>query len=403
MGLVAHYTQTLMRRLFLFLTLLSMAAPSLPAAAPAKPAKPAQPASRQRTEAELQVIAAQIEQVRQQVQRDAVARDRLARELRAAEQTVASARSQLAQLRAQRDQRATARERLRDQRRERQTRLAADRAQLAKQLRALYLLGRQDPLLLLLNQHDPGEAARRLTYGGYIGRFRASQIDRINADIASIDDLDRKIAAEDQRLSELEGRQRVQVGELEKARVQRGKVLVSLEQEAQNRVQSLARLQRQQAALEAVLKEINRALERFSAGPNDAFAKLRGKLGWPVEGRLAARFGEIRAGSVRWNGVLVVAERGTPVRAIHAGRVAYADWLPGLGQLLIIDHGGGYLSLYGHNDQLYKSTGATVAPGEVVAAVGDTGGRDQPELYFEIRSGGKPIDPRPWFSRPTPP
>ena len=195
----------------------------------------------------------------------------------------------------------------------------------------------------------------------------------------------------------------MQVGELEKARAQRGKVLVSLEQEAQNRVQSLARLQRQQAALEAVLKEINRALERFSAGPNDAFAKLRGKLGWPVEGRLAARFGEIRAGSVRWNGVLVAAERGTPVRAIHAGRVAYADWLPGLGQLLIIDHGGGYLSLYGHNDQLYKSAGATVTPGEVVAAVGDTGGRDQPELYFEIRSGGKPIDPRPWFNRPNPP
>ena len=402
-----------MRRLIITLVLLSVVAPSLQAAAPNRPgaratapaatANPAKPPDRQRTEAELQAIAAQIEQVRLQVQRDAVERDRLAGELRAAERTVASARSQLQQLRAQRDQRAAARERLQVQRRERQARLAAGRDQLARQLRALYLLGRQDPLLMLLNQQDPGEAARRLTYGSYIGRFRATQIDQINADIASIDDIDQQIAAEDRHLAELEGRQKMQVGELEQARVQRGRVLVSLEQEAQNRVQSLARLQRQQAALETLLKEINRALERFSAGPNDAFAKLRGKLGWPVEGKLAARFGEIRAGSVRWNGVLVVAERGTPVRAIHAGRVAYADWLPGLGQLLIIDHGGGYLSLYGHNDQLYKTAGATVTPGEVVAAVGDSGGRDQPELYFEIRSGGKPIDPRPWFNRPNPP
>jgi len=100
---------------------------------------------------------------------------------------------------------------------------------------------------------------------------------------------------------------------------------------------------------------------------------------------------------VKWDGVLVATERGAPVRAIYQGRVVYADWLPGLGLLTIVDHGDGYLSLYGHNDHLYKAVGERVGAGEPVAAAGDSGGRTRPELYFEIRKAGRPVDPRPWF------
>jgi murein hydrolase activator len=144
------------------------------------------------------------------------------------------------------------------------------------------------------------------------------------------------------------------------------------------------------------------AMERFPVEGNDAFTRLRGKLAWPVSGRVVARFGEARAGGVHWDGVLVATQRGAPVKAVCQGRVIYADWLPGLGLLTIVDHGDGYLSLYGHNERLYKAAGEQVAAGDTIAAAGDSGGSARPELYFEIRKGGKPVDPRPWFKAPDP-
>jgi septal ring factor EnvC (AmiA/AmiB activator) len=133
-----------------------------------------------------------------------------------------------------------------------------------------------------------------------------------------------------------------------------------------------------------------------------AFGRTRGQLTWPVAGRLTAQFGTRRATGVSWEGVVIATERGSPVAAVAAGRVVYADWLPGLGLLVIVDHGEGYMSLYGHNDRLLKAVGDPVAAGETLAAAGDTGGRATPELYFEIRRAGKPVDPAPWFRSPNP-
>ena len=151
------------------------------------------------------------------------------------------------------------------------------------------------------------------------------------------------------------------------------------------------------------LRELRRAAPQFPSDARSPFAAMRGKLAWPTSGRLIARFGQQRAGTVRWEGVLISATRGTPVRAVYRGRVVYADWLAGLGLLLIIDHGGGFLSLYGHNEQLFRGVGDQVAPGDTVASVGDSGGRTQPELYFEIRQGARPLDPAPWFRDRQPP
>jgi septal ring factor EnvC (AmiA/AmiB activator) len=357
---------------------------------------------RHRTEADLKAIASQIERVQEQVRRDAVARDRLSRDLRESEESVSSVRGELARLRAERAERAATRARLEADRRARQASLARTQESLAAQIRAAYILGRNEPLKLLLNQKDPAQAGRNFVYYGYFGRMRASQIHAINDNISKIDELQQKIDDEDTHLARLESAQKDQLGQLEQARQRRGKVLASLEQESKNRSEALARLQRQQAALEKLLKDLNRALEKFPVDANDAFAKLRGALAWPAEGRLVAHFGETRAGGVKWNGVLIAAERGTPVRAIYHGRVAYADWLPGLGLLMIIDHGNGYLSLYGHNERLFKAAGAQVRAGDTIAGVGDSGGRSQDELYFEIRKAGKPVDPRPWFKSANP-
>jgi septal ring factor EnvC (AmiA/AmiB activator) len=253
-----------------------------------------------------------------------------------------------------------------------------------------------------LNQKDPALAGRMFAYYSYFGRARAGQIKLIEDDLQRLAELDGELAAEDQQLAQLEKQQRAQLHELEQARTQRSHVLESLEAQSHTRAQNLERLHSQQAGLEKLLRELRTAMERFPLEGNDAFARLRGKLAWPVSGRLVARFGDARAGGVHWDGVLVATERGAPVKAVCQGRVIYADWLPGLGLLTIVDHGDGYLSLYGHNERLYKAAGEPVAAGEALAAAGDSGGSSRPELYFEIRKGGKPVDPRPWFRAPDP-
>ena len=145
------------------------------------------------------------------------------------------------------------------------------------------------------------------------------------------------------------------------------------------------------------MRELRRALERIDKFPTDskdAFAKLRGKLAWPVAGKLLASFGQTRAGGVKWDGVLVSGAQGTPVRAVYHGRVVYADWLSGLGLLTIIDHGDGYLSLYGHNERLYKEVGERVTAGDTIATVGDSGGRLDARAVLRNPQGGRPDRPQ---------
>lgn len=360
-------------------------------------------AERARTEADLKAVASQIEKVRQQVRRDAVERDRLARDLASAEGSVARTREELERLRRERGEREQERARLATEKRTFEARLGTAREALADQVRAAYQIGPREPLRLLMNQRDPARLGRTFAYYGYFGRARADQMSLINADIARIEEADARIAAEDAELRRLEEARRTQLDDLEDARRQRSRVLAELTAESRDRQLSLKRLQSQQATLEKLLKDLDRALRDFPVDANDAFGKLRGRLGWPVTGKLAARFGDKRAGGVRWNGMLIATERGAPVKAVYQGRVAYADVLPGLGLLLIIDHGNGYLSLYGHNDKLFKAAGSEVRAGETVAAAGDSGGRARPELYFEIRRAGRPVDPTPWLNGRTPP
>ena len=339
----------------------------------------------------------EIERVTRQVSNDEVEKSRLSKELRSAELSVGKAREGLEGVRRQRAETAARRTALAAEQKQRESDLSRERAELAGQLRAAYMIGREEPLKLLLNQKDPERAGRMFAYYGYFGRARAGQIHQIEDNVQTLAQLDTQLEAEDGKLAELEKSQKAQLADLEDARQHRSVVLASLEAESHTRTESLERLRSQQAGLEKLLSELRRALEKFPVDTNDAFARLRGKLAWPVSGRVVARFGETRAGGVKWDGVLVATERGSPVRAVSQGRVIYADWLPGLGLLTIIDHGNGYMSLYGHNERLYKAVGEQVAAGDAIASAGDSGGTQRPELYFEIRKGGHPVDPRPWF------
>jgi septal ring factor EnvC (AmiA/AmiB activator) len=365
----------------------------------------AEDANPAKAEADLKAVRSQIDKVRAEMERDAGKRDQLTRELEESEKTVGTARGALEKLRRERALHTARRAELAAERRTEEAALAKDREALAGQIRAASMIGRQEPLKLLLNQRDPGQTGRVLVYYQYFGRARASQIAAIDAHLEELAGLDAELAAEEQRLTMLEEQQRGEVAKLQSARERRGRALVSLESESKNRAKELERLKEQQGGLEKLVRELRRALERIDKFPTDskdAFARLRGKLAWPVAGRLVASFGQTRAGGVKWDGVLLAGTQGTPVRAVYHGRVVYADWLSGLGLLTIIDHGDGYLSLYGHNERLYKEVGERVTAGDTIATLGDSGGRPRPELYFEIRKAGKPVDPRPWFRTAAP-
>jgi murein hydrolase activator len=367
------------------------------------PAAPAHPESDARkAEEQLESVKSEIERITREVSAEQVERDRLTRELKSAELSLGKAREALLEVRRERAEGAARRAALAAEKRARTQDLDDNRGALAGQMRAAYLIGRQEPLKLLLNQKDPALAGRMFVYYSYFGRARAGQIRLIEEDVQRLAQLDGELEAEDARLAELEKQQRAQLNELEQAHQRRSLVLVNLEAQTRSRSQNLERLRMQQAGLERLVRELRAALERYPVEGNDAFTRLRGKLAWPVTGHLVARYGDARAGGVRWDGVLVATERGAPVKAVCQGRVIYADWLPGLGLLAIVDHGDGYLSLYGHNDRLYKAVGERVDAGDTIAAAGDSGGSPRPELYFEIRKAGKPVDPRPWFKAPDP-
>lgn len=360
-------------------------------------------ASPQRTEAQLRALRHRIEKMTQQISRDALQRDRMSADLRAAELSVGQARGELARLNREYAERSERRAALVAERGSQEHALEQERAALAGEVRAAYMLDKAEPLKLLLSAQDPLRSARLFTYYGYLGRARAREISDVEQHVQRIEGLDTQLAQQQSELAGLKDTERGELRQLERSRDQRQKVLSSLESQARTHEQSLARLKSQQADLEQLLSRLDRSLR--SEPPPDttsAFGQLRGRLDWPVSGRVTASFGDVRASGIRWDGVVVATERGTPVHAVSAGRVVYADWLPGLGLLAIVDHGSGYLSLYGHNERLYKAVGEPVAAGEVIAAAGDTGGRPEPELYFEIRRDGRPVDPRPWFRERRP-
>ena len=352
-------------------------------------------------EAELKKVNARIENVRKTVNADIEKRDKLSAQLRDAELGVQSARKQLEELRAQRIATEARLEDLGREQAQREKELAAERGALAGELRTAYVNGREEQLKLLLNQQDPASFGRMLTYYGYFGRARAERIASIHDKLEHLALLREKIAAEGQRLEELESRQAQEVAALKGAQEKRTKAVAAIDSQIKTRGGEIKRLESQARSLEKLIADLRKALERGPVARQAPFEPLRGKLPWPVQqGKVLARFGQPRAGgSLRWQGMLIGTDRGARVRAPFAGRVAYADWLPGMGLMIVLDHGGGYLSLYGHNEEVFKKVGDPVTAGDVIGAVGDTGGHNQPALYFEVRRGREPVNPENWLQR----
>ncbi len=359
-------------------------------------------ADERKAEADLSKIRKDIAELQKSIRSETTERDGLAARLRDAEFTVAEARQRLDGLQAQRKESTRRRAELKVERDGTERSLEAERAALAGQLRTAYTIGRDEQLKLLLNQQDPARVGRMFAYYGYFGRARAARIDAIRAQLERLLELEQRLAAEDEQLAKLEDKARHELEAVQRARQDRATVVKELDRELKDRRVKLARLKREESTLEDLLADLRRVLQEFPVNSAEPFEKLKGRLAWPVRGRLVADFGQRRAAGLNWNGVLLATERGTQVRAVYFGRVIYADWLPGMGLLTILEHSGGYLSLYGHNQQLFKSVGDWVSPGDVIASAGDSGGRSQPELYFEIRKGATPLNPHQWIKKSLP-
>ncbi|MGB6308468.1 MAG: peptidoglycan DD-metalloendopeptidase family protein, partial [Steroidobacteraceae bacterium] len=229
---------------------------------------------------------------------------------------------------------------------------------------------------------------------------RSTKIDAIQAQMLRLQQLVGEIDEQSAQLKALQEDASAEVAAVERARAERAAALAALTQRVANGNQQLAGLKREEQAVESLVADLARVLQDFPVDSTQSFEQMRGKLPWPVQGRVTAHYQEQHGSGVRWNGEMIEAARGAKVRAAFFGRVVYADWLQGLGLLLIIGHSGGYMTLYGHAEVLYKSVGDWVAPGDVIAGLSDSSG-SEPQLYFEIRDGRKTVDPKVWL-RPNP-
>jgi septal ring factor EnvC (AmiA/AmiB activator) len=355
---------------------------------------------RRESEAALSAVRKEIKELQERIARETTRRDEGARALRAAEVEIAAATRKLGEVRGTIKTQQAARRDLTEETRRVESSLAAERAALARQVRSSYMTGRDELFKLLLSQESPASLGRMLVYFDYYNRARSARIGAVAAELAKLGELGAETTRVDEELAALEAAQASEVAALQKSRDERRAAVAKLEADIRDGSAAVAKLRTQEQRLAEVVSRLSEVMAGFPVDTDEPFARSKGKLAWPVQGRIAGDFGQPRgAGPVKWNGVLLEAAAGTPVRAVHHGRIAFADWLQGLGLLVIVDHGGGYLSLYGHNEALLKESGDWVEPGEAIAQVGDTGGQARPGLYFELRHNGEPINPNPWIAK----
>jgi septal ring factor EnvC (AmiA/AmiB activator) len=327
-------------------------------------------------------------------------RDALGSRLRAADLAITAQRLRLESLAAARAAVERQRNELDAEAARNRAALETERASLAAQVRAQYTIGRADELRLLLSQTNPAEAGRMVKYYGYFARLRAARIEEIDSRETRVAELHADIERTEANLKSLQEETSREVAGLVRAREERAGAIQALSEQVQSGNEQLARLKQEEQAVESLVADVERVLKDFPVDSGQSFEQLRGRLPWPVSGKMTVRYQQTRdhgaPSAVRLNGVMIETTRGAKVRAPCAGRVVYADWLQGMGLLMIIAHSGNFLTLYGHTEVLYKSVGDAVAPGDVIGAVSDAGGT-LPQLYFEIREGRKAVDPKAWL------
>ena len=276
---------------------------------------------------------------------------------------------------------------------------------LMEQIRVAYVNQNHNMLKLVLNQKDPAGLSRNMVYHRYFSEARAQKIAQIGGQVNDIKELHKATSLETEQLQILQFSRKDKLKKLEQKKQERQQIIAGLDKQLSSKGAKLNRMQRDAETLNALINSLNKAAARLArlarlerAKRNTpSFANLKGKLRWPAKGGLLHRYGTSRNGSsLKWKGVLINSPVGSDVKAISSGNVIFSDRFQNLGRLIILDHGGGYMSLYGHNQDLFRSVGDKVKTGELIASVGDSGGRKNSGLYFEVRQKGRPVNPAIW-------
>ncbi len=351
-------------------------------------------------EQELEEVRERISALKRSMDETAAARDRVTTELQDAEVAIAEKRIRLKELEGQREYSARRKAELDEQITGREAELDDESRELAEQVRTAYMSGSQERVKLLLNQRDPATLGRLMTYYGYLNEYRADNIEAVTAALRKLAALRSEVAAEEARIAEIAKARYAELTELNRAQEQRQTLLARLKDRISDEGQEVERLAAQEKDLTRLIAELTSILSDYPISSEEPFSQHRGRLTWPVAGSLIHDFGQPRVGGqLKWNGVVLAAPRGREVRSVYHGRVVFADWLAGMGLLVIVDHGESYLTLYGYNETILKNAGDWVAPGDVIATVGDSGGQPQSGLYFELRRGTRPVNPQQWVTR----
>jgi septal ring factor EnvC (AmiA/AmiB activator) len=271
---------------------------------------------------------------------------------------------------------------------------------LAEQLRAAYRSGRQSRMKLVLNQDDPRLLGRMMAYYDYLNRAQVRHVALLREALTTLEVMQQSIDGELERIASLTREQQDVLDRLDGQRQNRQTLLAELERQIGGEESRLQELERNRRDLEALIERLVDVLADIPAdlGSRLGLAAQKGRLPMPVQGPVQHAYGQSRSGGLNWQGWLIGAAAGAEVSAVAYGRVAFADWLRGYGLLIIIDHGQGFMSLYGHNESLLHEVGAWVEPGAAIGVVGANTGNDQ-GLYFELRKDGKAIDPAAWLAR----
>ena len=351
-------------------------------------------------ERELENVREKISDLKKSMDKRAADRDRVTGDLQKAEVQISEKRVRLKEIERQKQFSERRKAELEDKLKVRESELEAESTQLAAQVRAAYTSGSQERIKLLLNQQDPATTGRMMVYYQFLSDYRGDNIDRVKVILDELAVLYEQASEEESRLTGLARARYAELVDLNTVQEKRQALLVALKSKIEQEGNEIERLAAEEKDLARLIAELTSILSDYPIRSEEPFSTLKGQLTWPVAGRLLHDFGQPRAGGhLKWNGVVLAAPRGREVRAIYHGRIVFADWLAGMGLLVIVDHGEGFMTLYGYNETILKSAGEWVAPGDVIATVGDSGGQQQASLYFEIRQGTRPINPRRWITR----
>lgn len=333
--------------------------------------------------------------------------------LRASERAISNSNRKIAKLAQQQHAADFKLNKLQTQQHQLKKNLGSQQMLLSKLLYQQYIAGDHEYLQLILNNQDPNKVARNLQYFKYIALDRAASLKKLREDIQSLNKISVKIQNKSERFTKLRNQQASLKSKLKQDKAAHKQILGQVSKQLNRQRHTFNRLKRNENRLSNLVTKIAKMLaepksntlfhnnnlpdSRFDGEP---FKHLRGKLVLPVKGDISNQFGARRPDStVRWKGLFIKTRSGQAVKAIAAGRVVFADWLRGFGNLLIVDHGHAYMSLYGYNESLYKQVGDEIHGGDTIATVGNSGGNPISGLYFELRHESHPLDPMKWLAK----